>query len=437
MGIQFQGFPSGTWRGDGNGNFVRTNFDDSEIFAANGVPVISHEPYSAIGPMNVAAWTDITYYGDTSLRNRQLVADIGVIQGYYNSMASSGTDMFNVDISSLNTDGSNANGTVTSPISTSTNGNSNINTYNPGSISGGNSVNPFSPNYSPNTSGTNNANGTGNGDSGDFVNNENSNTPQAQFNARLNLIAQYCDKYGNVVDIDEIKQKYANNPKEGVKYCDDIINNKLTQSKVEKIVKTQYQEKLDSQLEKGKSISDSWVETAIKNGTGTPDFNTSSVNKNNVLDVIGTFMTNDEVKNGKVSLENIFEDPKSAEQLMTAIKSKANEMLKRPDIDEEIKESIAAKLEDLVEYVDNFSEKHGNEFVSSPFQGSPSRKQAVQKYTKLFTELRTIQAQKNDEAAPKYYGLPEDSSISLTTYTDRANEEIKAHKGRKKLNTNI
>ncbi|MCM1265371.1 MAG: hypothetical protein NC200_04145 [Candidatus Gastranaerophilales bacterium] len=433
MVIRFQGFPSGTWRGDGNGNFVRTNFEDSEIFASSGVPVLSHEPYSAIGPQNVADWTDPTYYGDNSLRNRKLVADIHVVQGYYDSMASSGSNFFNIDSSFINIDGSN-NGT-TSPFTPSSSNNGISVTYTPSTGIGSNPFSSYSPNYSPNGAGnTGSANGAG---SGDFVNNPESNTPQSQFNSRLKLIQQYCDKYGNSVDVNEIKQKYANNPEEGVKYCDDIINNKFKQSRVEKIVKDQYQAKLDAQLEKGQSISDDWVETAIKNGTGTPNFNTSGVNKNNVLDVIGTFMTNDEVKNGKVSLENIFEQPEAAAQLMNAIKAKANEMLKRPDIDDETKESISAKLEDLVDYVDNFSEKYGDEFTSSPFAGSPSRRQAVNKYTELFTELRTIQAQKNDEAAPEHYGLPEDSSISLTNYTDRANEEIKAHRNRKRLNTNI
>lgn len=445
--INFNGFPSGVWKRNNDG-YEYTYFENADLFAANGVAVPAHPTIESIVPSTtvgfIAPATDI--YTDAGLNNTNTVLQLANMKDYFNNSLGF---PFSIDSSYILEPGQNSGSASSSGSSVNPGASSGAGAYTPGNVSGGwdwsssgvnggsssSGVNGSSGNNGVNSS--NNTSNAGGAASGDFVNNEESNTPQAQFNSRLKLIKQYCDKYGQTVDIDEIKQKYANDPEGGVKYCDNIINNKFNQSKVEKIVKTQYKEKLDAQLEKGQSISDDWVETAIKNGTATPNFNTSGVNKNNVLDVIGTFMTNEEVKNGKVSLENIFEQPDAAKQLMNAIKAKANEMLKRKDIDDETKESIAAKLEDLVEYVDNFSEKHGNEFVSSPFQGSASRRQAVSKYTELFTELRTVQAQKNDEAAREYYGLPEDSGITLTTYTDRANEEIKAHKNRRKLRVNI
>jgi hypothetical protein len=261
-------------------------------------------------------------------------------------------------------------------------------------------------------------------------------TDTYKYNARLKLIEQYCKKYGDIVDIAEIKERFTNNPTEGLEYCNDIINNTLDQNRLEKIVKKQYNERLEAQLDKGRAVSDDWVDTALKSGLDSSSYNTN-VNKNNVLDVIGTFMTNKEVKDGKVSLENIFEQPEVAEKLMDAIKAKSNEMLKRTDLDSDTREEITTKLADLVDYVDNFSEKNGDEFISSPFEGSPSRRIAVGKYTELFETLRTIQAEKNDEASPEYYGLPEDTEITFDGYTKRAEEEISAHKSRKKLRTNI
>ena len=55
----------------------------------------------------------------------------------------------------------------------------------------------------------------------------------------------------------------------------------------------------------------------------------------------------------------------------------------------------------------------------------------------LFETLRTEQAKLNDAAAGEYYGLPSDFGTTFTNESDRAQEEVKAHKSRKRLNKNF
>ncbi|MCM1265370.1 MAG: hypothetical protein NC200_04140 [Candidatus Gastranaerophilales bacterium] len=92
-------FLPGCYGPDANGGgYVPTTFDRSTFTVFNGVPVLSHEPFSTIGAFNVADWTDPTYYGDNSLRTRNMVANIDVLNGYYDNMySSSGCGWFNAD----------------------------------------------------------------------------------------------------------------------------------------------------------------------------------------------------------------------------------------------------------------------------------------------------------------------------------------------------
>lgn len=439
-------FPSGVWGRDADGRLVRTQWgtQEDELFGYNGQGVAAHERADVVAQNNINNFLDPTATGTFELLTRETAYKI---DNTLNWARNNTSEQFSLNYTGFYLDGTNstggANGSTGSTGSTgSSTGNTSGSSISP-SYSTGGTLTPWSTvpvwgfGSAPGSGSVNNGNNGNNGDNGDIVANNNSTDYQSTFNSRLKLIQQYCDKYGNTVDIDKLKQKFSENPEEAVKDCDDIINNKFTQSRVSKLVKGQYQAKLDAQLENGKAISDSWVKTAISsNTTSTPNYD-SSVNKNNVLDVIGTFMTQQEVKDGKVSLENVFDQPDTAKALMNAIKGKANEMLARKDVDKETKESISTKLADLVDYVDNFEEKYGDEFVKSPFEGSNTRRTAVNKYTELFYELRNIQAKQNDENAPEYYGLPEDTGITMDLYTKRANEEKDAYSHRRKLSTNI
>lgn len=298
-----------------------------------------------------------------------------------------------------------------------------------------------------NNNGVNGSNGSNSANSANNGNNVNgsantgaivapaSDDYKAQFDAKLRLIGKYCADYividanGDEIDVAKIQRDYANKYEEGVKYCDELINS-FDQDKVEKIVKGQYKKHVDTKAENGKSVADAWVKAIDEAGTEAAKISTSNVNANNVLDVIGAFVTNEDVKSGKVSLSQLFENPNTAESLVSAIKTKAQSFIKRKDLNSSVKEAIIAKTNELVDAKYNYSDADTDKLKAN-------RDNLVNKYMALFETLRTEEAKLDDAAAPQYYGLPASSTITFTNESDKASEEVKAHKSRKKLNTNI
>lgn len=281
---------------------------------------------------------------------------------------------------------------------------------------------------------TNNTNTNNNGNTGDVVAPK-SDDYQAQFNTKLGLIQKYCSDYivldenGNEIDVNKIRAEYAGKLEEGVKYCDELIKS-FDQDKVNKMVKAQYTQRVNQNAEAGKTIADEWVKAIDEAGTTAATINTSNVNANNVLDVIGGFLTNDKVKNGNVALTQLFENPTTAEALVAAIKTKAQSFIKREDLDATTKETIVTQTNELADAKNTYSSSSTEDMVAN-------RTALVNKYMTLFETLRTKQAELNDAAAPKYYGLPSDTTVTFTNETDKANEEVQAYKNRKRLNTNI
>ncbi len=83
------GFPSGCWSFN-NGTYTPARFDQSDIFALNGIPVASHENPAAIGMLNVANFLDPSGYSDIELGNRNLCASMGSMGSYQTYMQTSG-----------------------------------------------------------------------------------------------------------------------------------------------------------------------------------------------------------------------------------------------------------------------------------------------------------------------------------------------------------
>jgi hypothetical protein len=258
---------------------------------------------------------------------------------------------------------------------------------------------------------------------------------QAQFEAKLGLIKKYCSDYiildenGDEINVDAIRIKYQNDYEAGVKYCDELINT-FDHDKVEKLVKSQYKQRVDANIENGKTVADQWVKSISESGTTAATISTSNVNGNNILDVMGAFVTNEDVKNGKVNVSQLFEDPNTAEALVSAIKSKAQSFIKRTDLDSSVKETIIAQTNELVDARYDYSDSDTEKLKAN-------RTNLVNKYMTLFETLRTEQGKLDDAAAPKYYGLPDSFGTTITTESDRASEEVKAYKSRKRLNTNF
>ena len=435
--VNFYTMPNGCWIYD-NGTYKPAHFRDSQVFVSSGAMVSSHEPYGVIGQNNVANFLDPSDQGTTALNNRKLCMELELIQGQQDLMRLTGTSIFNADYTGF---------TPNVPAYPSGSGGTTPATQPQWSISGGLAIDntqmlPFTPtisNGTPNTNGTQGANDTNrtqvvhnnnNTTGSDDLPTQNPENHSAQFSSRLKLIEQYCNKYGNVVDINEIKSKYASDPKAGVEYCDKVINEKFDQSRVEKLVKKQYNEYIEAQKKEGNTISNKWVFSIQVSGPyNTPKIETSNLNANNILDAIGTFMTNSDVRNGRVSMEQLFEEPDTAKQLIEALKAKANQTLANKDLKEETRETIARQLGELVDLIDNYPYKLQIR--------DHDRQKFVTKYVELFNTLRNEQATRNDAAAKEYYGVPKDSSIKFDEYTNMYNEEIKSHNNRLRLSRSI
>lgn len=258
---------------------------------------------------------------------------------------------------------------------------------------------------------------------------------QAQFNTKLGLIAKYVKEYivldenGEEIDVNKIRKDYAGKYEEGVKYCDELIES-FDHEKVEKIVKAQYNKANQARYDAGKSIADNWVEAIKSAGTEAAKLNASGVNKNNVLDVIGAFVLNEEVKNGQVSVYELFEDPNMAETLVSALKGRAQDFIKRKDLDQATKDEVVTQTNALVDAKYAYTQATTEDLEDN-------RKTLVDSYMTLAQTIRAKEAELNDAAAPKYYGVPESYGMEITSQTDRAEEEANAYNSRKKLNNNF
>lgn len=465
--MSVQGFPNGLWVNN-NGTFQRTNFAQSQILSMYGVPVASHESTSATGLLNVSDFLDSSAYADVELGNRNLCAYMNAMGSYQQYMQTSGLTAplgatyvtpFGQNPPALPggsytppTFGGNpgvnpGGGTYTPPTF---GGNPGVNpgggTYTPPSF---NPVNPFAPTnpYSP-VNPTNPTNPTspvnpysptnpyGTTGSGDLVPPAADNYG-AQFNARLALIEEYCDKWGRTVDVDKIKADYASDPQAGVEYCDEILNDEFDQGRLRNIVEKHYAEFNKAREEAAQGVADNWVQAVLNQGLGALSLSTAGVDKNNVLDVIGRFAVNEDVKAGKVSLENVMESPEFTSQLIDTIKAKADEYLLNEDIDDSVKDALINKIASLRTNYDKYADSIADDDRHNDVEFNTVRTALAKDVFDMFAIMRTDEAKRNDEAAPQYYGLPEDTSITLDNQQVRARKEIDGYRSRTRLSINI
>lgn len=88
------GFPPGFWANN-NGTWMPTNFDNAEVFAMNGVPVMAHEPSYLTGILNFNDLFNPTSYGDLSLTNRKIVMGMENMMSYGQQMISPVQNLYN------------------------------------------------------------------------------------------------------------------------------------------------------------------------------------------------------------------------------------------------------------------------------------------------------------------------------------------------------
>lgn len=299
------------------------------------------------------------------------------------------------------------------------------------STNGINPFNPKNPNGSVNPGQQQPQQATGNAD----IQAPEADNYKAQFNTKLGLIAKYVKEYivldenGEEIDVKKIHEEYANNYEEGVKYCDKLIES-FDHDKVEKIVRAEYNKANKAKQDAGKAIANNWVEEIKSAGLEAAKLNASGVNKNNVLDVMGAFVLNEEVQNGTVSAYELFEDPNMADTLVNALKGRAQDFIKRKDLDQATKDEVIAQTNDLVDAKYAYTLADTQDLEST-------RKSLVDSYMVLVQTLRAKEAELNDAAAPKYYGVPESYGMEITSQSDRAEEEYNAYHGRRRLNSNL
>ena len=421
-------FPNGLWYID-NGTWKPTTLQNAELFTFANVPVMANEPSHLVGAFNYADFIDPSSFGGQSLVNREGILSLHLAMDHAKEFTSSGYGF-------VNNPGvaSNLPSYQSAPISPNGNGAQGVNPNNPFIPINPTPVNPntqVNPNNNPYAPQSSVPGGNGRIDAPDSEN------YGAQFNARLSLIEKYCDKYGKIVDVNKIKQEYASKPQEGVEYCDDILNNKFDQAKLSKLVHKEYADYNKARLDSAKAVSDQWVETILNSGLEKPNLSASGVNENNVLDVVGTFMTNEEVKNGKVSLDNVFESPELTAQLIDTLKKRADQLLLDEDVDESLKDTVVSQIAVLRDKYDEYQDSIDDEDRHNDVGFNQVRKDLANGYIELFKTLRLEEAKHNDEAAPQHYGLPEDSTITFDDQQKEAQKEISSYSGRRRLNTSF
>lgn len=390
----------------------------------SGITVAMPEPYNAVVPLNIALSHPKDDRAQMEMEVRNAAAKIANSVKFAQKMESSGlTGSIPISINGTTFSGGVWNG-------------GSINIFGSGGVG---QTNPFGsvrmPSIQPNQTvrPSSSAGGAQAGSSG-RLNAPDSEDYASQFNLRLSLIEEYCDKWGKTVDVDAIKERFASDKQAGVEYCDDILNNKFNQSRLQKLVHKKYDNYNKSRQEQGKAVSDKWVEAVLKGGLDKLDVSSGGVTKDNVLDVIGTFATNKQVKNGKVSLYNVFESPQMTANMIEIMKAKADEALLNKSVPDDVKNQILSKIEslrtDYDKYQDTINDKNPVEF--NKVRGALSKV-----YMDLFGILRTDEAKHNDEVAPQVFGLPKDSKIKFNDQTIRAQNEISSYKHRRKLSTSI
>lgn len=426
--------PAGSYKVVGN-SLQKSHFQDADIYSTGASWGKAHETYGEIGNNNIS---DLyAPNGTENLHRRSIAMTLDGLQARLDAQKSSASNnyfVYNTGVDGNIFDTSSTNGGTTGVTSGAAAGGASAS----GSVSGSTGVtNPWAATVPGINNGSQTSNGVAAGGAdgnGGTLNAPDKEDKQAVFNSRLSLIEKYCEKYGKTVDVDKIKSEYSDNPEEGIKYCDDILNNEFDQGKLKKLVQKEYSDYNKSRLDAGQQVSDKWVDAIIKGGLPAPKTG-DGVTTDNVLDVVGTFMTNKEVRRGKVSLENVMEQPEVTSQLIDTLKAKADELLQSEDIDEGTKKTITSQIAVLRDNYDKYTDSIEDDDKHNDLGFNKVRKQLADGYVQLFTTLRVAQAKHNDSVAPQYYGLPEDSSITLSSQSDRVKEELGAYRGRKRLNT--
>lgn len=233
------------------------------------------------------------------------------------------------------------------------------------------------------------------------------NSDKAKFDRKVRLVSEIGD-YDE--EIEKIKKAIGTDYKKGIIEIDKLIK-KIDSEELHEAAKSIYEEDFEATQENAANIANNWV-TQIENQGLDPNFkvNMSGVTKDNILDVLGNFLTNEKVKSNAVTWNTLIEN--NFKEISKVLIEKAKEMKKGADdatktsIDNAIKQVKDAKNSDDV-----------NTKITSIYT--------------LFSTLRGMQTKASDNGAFSRYGIPQDK-INANEKTEVAQnkfkEEAKAYK---------
>ena len=206
---------------------------------------------------------------------------------------------------------------------------------------------------------------------------------KAVFERKVKLILE-CGDYKD--EIAEIRKEMKNDYKKGIEKLDELMK-EIDSDKLNEAAKKLYEKDRKEKSTSADKIADQWADKMI-NATPGNDFkvNTSSLTKDNVLDVIGSYMRNDKFQTGTNEMWTPLIN-NNFEAISKALYKKADEMKKTAS------DADKAKIDKAVKNLKDADESARPE-----------------KCKDLFMTLRGIQAVVNDEKASERYGVPSDKA---------------------------
>lgn len=237
------------------------------------------------------------------------------------------------------------------------------------------------------------------------------NSDKSVFEKKVKLLSE-CGDYDE--EIANIRKQMGIDYKKGIKEIDKLLD-KVDSTTLHKNANDFYKEDFEKVQENAATIANQWA-SRIANTTPTSDdelkVSMSGVNKNNILDVLGNFITNEDyVKKGSAEWHTLIEN--NFKEISKILIDKAKEMKKETKDD-----STKQAIETLISSVKNTS--------SVPEQ--------VNNTYELFKKLREIQAQNRDKDAYTRYGISADkvdNNRVSNVATARYNKEVNAYKQQK------
>lgn len=240
-----------------------------------------------------------------------------------------------------------------------------------------------------------------------------SSTDQAIFNRKVKLISE-CGDYDE--KISEIRKKMGFDYKKGIKMLDELMK-EIDSTTLNDKANELYKEDFETRQENAASYSAQWAKQ-IANSTDAKNFkvNMYGVTKDNILDVLGNFITNEQyVQAGSASWKTLIENNFS--EISKILISKAEAMRKSTKNDQ-----YKAEIKSVIDQI----------------KAAKTPQEQVNNTYNLFNTLRKIQAENNDKGAYERYGVPSDKvdpNRATQVATANYNKEKNAYNAQNKLDT--